>query len=531
MRHFDAIVVGSGIAGLSFAYRLGLAGHRVAIITKKDRAESNTNYAQGGIACVMAAGDDFEGHVKDTLAAGAGLCCDAVVRSIIRNGPESIQALIDLGVPFSQLEDGRLSLGREGGHSRRRILHVEDTTGKAIEKALIRAVTDCPQITILEHYYAIDLITTSRLSKEENKRSQKDRVLGLYALQTETGRVETLRATAVLLATGGIGQVYQYTSNPAIATGDGIAMAYRAGLPIRNMEFVQFHPTTLYTHSGERFLISEAVRGEGGVLRNAEGRAFMSAYHKEADLAPRDVVARAIDQEMKQTGVPHLWLDVSHCSADALRSRFPNIYKGCLEQGIDITRDKIPVVPAAHYLCGGIPTDLDGSTELVGLYACGEVACTGLHGANRLASNSLLEAVVTARLAAKSVCAFLEENEPSSLILPQWVTGDIHDKDERVILAHNRDELKRTLWDYVGIVRTTKRLERAQTRIRNLAAEIDEYYWNVQVDVDLLELRNMVQTADLIVRCALQRRESRGLHYTLDYPDQQKDAVDTEVRS
>ena len=526
-QHYDAIVVGSGIAGLSFACRLGQAGWRVAILTKKNCAESNTNYAQGGIACVMDPSDDFEKHVEDTLIAGDGLCRVEVVRSIIRNGPACIQDLIALGVAFSQQGDGRLSLGREGGHSQRRILHVADATGKAIEAALLRAVTACPHITLLEHHYAIDLITYRRLAQGENVPCEQDALLGLYALETKTGRIQPLRSTAILLATGGVGQVYRYTTNPGIATGDGIAMAYRGGLAIRNMEFIQFHPTTLYTQSGERFLISEAVRGEGAVLRNTAGRAFMQDYHERADLAPRDVVARSIDQEMKQSGAPHLWLDLSPCSVSSLQQRFPNIYAVCRQHGIDITRDAIPVVPAAHYLCGGIPTDLDGATALPGLYACGEVACTGLNGANRLASNSLLEAVVTARLAAKRVHCFLQERPPSTLPLPQWATVKVNGKDERVTLAHNREELKRTLWDYVGIVRTTNHLERAQRRIKTLADEVHEYYWSFPIDVDLLELRNLIQVADLIVRCALERCESRGLHYTLNYPEHQASALDT----
>lgn len=517
-QEFDIIVVGSGIAGLSFALKVAQGGATVAILTKKNQAESNTNYAQGGIAVVTSASDDFETHVEDTLEAGDGLCDEAVVREIIRDGPECIQELVDLGVDFTRLEDGRQSLGKEGGHSKRRILHVKDMTGKAIEEALLAAIAEHPRITVHEHYFAIDFLTVKKLWKRGiHPGEEADRVIGLYALDVRTGKVETFSARAVLLASGGVGQVYQYTTNPPIATGDGIAMAYRCGLEVRNLEFVQFHPTALYSPEGERFLITEALRGEGAILRNLAGQAFMDKYHERKDLAPRDIVARAIDQEMKKSGARHVWLDATSIGPDELVDRFPNIYEVCLRNGIDITKEPIPVVPAAHYLCGGVASDTSARTGLPGFYVCGEVACTGLHGANRLASNSLLEAVVMAHRGAKAVLDYLQDQQPAHLQLPFWVESDLQDSDERVILLHNLDELKRTLWDYVGIVRSTKRLERARTRIKNLRNEIHEYYWNFKVDSTLLELRNMILVAGLIVDCALQRRESRGLHHTLDY--------------
>ncbi len=526
MERFDIIVVGSGIAGLSFSLKAAERGCRVAILTKKNQAESNTNYAQGGIACVFSSGDDFELHVRDTLKAGDGLCQESVVRCIIEEGPERVEELIRLGVAFSQLEDGRVSLHREGGHSKRRILHVQDLTGRAIEQALLHAVAESPQITMFEHHLAIDLITSHKIGRFA---AEQNRVLGLYALDVRTEEVKTYSAPVVFLAAGGVGHVYLYTTNPSIATGDGIAMSWRAGAEIRNMEFIQFHPTALYSKTEERFLISEAVRGEGAVLRNTAGEPFMQRYHPSADLAPRDVVARAIDAEMKRSGATHLWLDISGRDRDELREKFPSIFAACERQGIDISRDRIPVVPAAHYLCGGVAANVDAETNLPGLYAAGEVACTGLHGANRLASNSLLEAVVVAHRAARAVTGYLSNDYPDVPALPEWVDGDVRNSDERVVLSHNWDELKRTMWDYVGIVRTTKRLERACTRIERLRQEIHDYYWNFKVEPTLLELRNLIEVAALIVECALQRRESRGLHYTLDYPEKRGKLEDTRV--
>ncbi len=528
---YDVIVVGSGIAGLSFAVKMAEAGKRVAIITKKNSAESNTNYAQGGIAAVTSKTDDVEMHVADTLEAGDGLCHEASVREILRDGPECIEELVQRGVAFSQLEDGRVSLGKEGGHSKRRILHVQDVTGKAIEEALLGAVNEHPGITVLEHHFAIELITAEKLRQRGlDVPAEKNCVLGLYVLNNRSEEVETYTTGVVLLATGGIGQVYQYTTNPPIATGDGIAMAYRAGVEVVNMEFIQFHPTAFYSPGGDRFLISEAVRGEGAILRNLRGEAFMSGYDERGDLAPRDIVARAIDSEMKRSGSRHVWLDVRHLSAAFMQERFPTISQYCTSQEIDLDTGMIPVVPAAHYLCGGVKTELDGSTSLSGLYACGEVACTGLHGANRLASNSLLEAVVIAKRASLAVASFLAARGTREEDLPPWVDGDLRDSDERVVLTHNRDELRQTLWDYVSIVRTNKRLQRARTRIRNLQREIDEYYWNFKVDSGLLELRNLIEVAGLVVECALQREESRGLHYSLDYPKKEEAPTDTAVQ-
>ncbi|MEO0508787.1 MAG: L-aspartate oxidase [Verrucomicrobiota bacterium] len=524
---YDVIVVGSGIAGLSFALKVAEAGKSVAIITKKNSAESNTNYAQGGIAAVTSRTDDVEMHVADTLTAGDGLCDEQAVREILKDGPASIDELVRRGVGFSQLGDGRVSLGKEGGHSKRRILHVKDMTGKAIEQALLHAIENSKRIDTLEHHFAVELITSAKLRHHGQSASGSNRVLGLYALDTQTGKVETFETGAVMLATGGIGQVYQYTTNPFIATGDGIAMAYRAGVEVRNMEFIQFHPTAFYSRDSDRFLISEAVRGEGAILRNLKGDAFMGKYDKRKDLAPRDIVARAIDSEMKKSGARHVWLDTRGIGLKTLHERFPNIYDYCAKRGLSLERDMIPVVPAAHYLCGGVQTKLNGETSLSGLYACGEVACTGLHGANRLASNSLLEAVVMANRGADAVVEYCGRNTRSKTKLPTWKDGDVRDSDERVVLLHNWDEVKRTMWDYVGIVRSTKRLERAQTRIQTLDREINEYYWNFKVDESLLELRNMILVARLVIDCALQRKESRGLHSTLDYPGLSEDAVDT----
>jgi L-aspartate oxidase len=518
-RFYDVIVVGSGIAGLSFALKVADSGRKVGIITKKNSAESNTNYAQGGIAAVTSQTDDVEMHVADTLDAGDGLCDESAVREILRDGPSSIEELVQRGVDFSQLGDGRVSLGKEGGHSKRRILHVRDMTGKAIEDALLHAIEVSENIDTLEHFFAMDLITPSKVPGSHPSDFGSNRVLGLFALNTQEDRVETFRAGAVLLATGGIGQIYQYTTNPYIATGDGIAMAYRAGVEVQNMEFIQFHPTAFYTRDSDRFLISEAVRGEGAILRNMKGEAFMGRYDRRKDLAPRDIVARAIDSEMKMSGARHVWLDTRGIELEVLQSRFPNIYAFCESRGISPDTDMIPVVPAAHYLCGGVKTNLHGETSLPGLYACGEVACTGLHGANRLASNSLLEAVVMANRGAEAVADYLDKIESTGPELPVWKDGDFRDSDERVVLLHNWDEVKRTMWDYVGIVRTKKRLERARTRIQTLEREINEYYWNFKVDESLLELRNMILVAAMVINCALQREESRGLHYILDYPE------------
>ena len=526
--NFDLLVIGSGIAGLSFAIKTAAKGLRVAIVTKKASAESNTNHAQGGIACVFDQADDFENHVRDTLVAGDGLCDEAVTRAIVEAAPARIRELIEIGVDFSKGEDGGYDLTREGGHSHRRILHAHDLTGKAIEDALLAVAAKNPNISFFEYHMAIDLITTARLKGSKiSAADPENRVLGAYVLDVASGEVLTFRAGAVVLASGGIGQVYQYTTNPDIATGDGIAMAYRAGAFVRNMEFVQFHPTAMYAPDGSRELISESVRGEGAILRDIKGRAFMKDYDARGDLAPRDIVARAIDAEMKKSGAPHVWLDITHKPADYLRERFPHIYNTCLAHGIDMAKEKIPVVPAAHYLCGGVKTDMNAATSVRGLYACGETACTGLHGANRLASNSLLEAVVLAHNGAAAVVDFLAKNPVPAADVPAWQDGNVQDSDERVVLSHNWDELRRAMWDYVGIVRTTKRLHRALTRVRMLKSEINEYYWNFKVEAKLLELRNLVQIGEIVILCAMQRHESRGLHCTLDYPTKSDEIYDS----
>ncbi|HTQ30097.1 MAG TPA: L-aspartate oxidase [Opitutaceae bacterium] len=535
-RQFDVLVIGSGIAGLSFALKVAQGGHSVAILTKKNKADSNTNRAQGGIAVVMAQTDNFAKHVHDTMVAGDGLCDERVVREIVRDGPARVQELIETGLKFSRDTSGAYDLGREGGHTERRILHVKDMTGQAIEEALLKALAREPRIALFEHFFAIDVVTTAKLGAGRRVRGKggtsrrPNRVAGLYALDVRDGRVVTFHAPVVMLSTGGAGQVYLYTTNPDIATGDGIAMAFRAGVAVKNMEFIQFHPTTLYSATDQRFLISEAVRGEGAILRNAAGEAFMGAYHPMADLAPRDIVARAIDSEMKKSGAPHVWLDITHRNEAFLRGRFPQIYQTCRKLGFNLARDLIPVVPAAHYTCGGVATNLAAETSLPGLYACGEVACTGLHGANRLASNSLLEAVVMAHRGAGSVERYLRTVHRAAADIPPWVDLGGGSDDERVVLAHNWDELRRTMWDYVGIMRTTKRLERARHRITNLVREIQEYYWNFSVDSRLLELRNLLQVAELIVACALQRHESRGLHAIEDFPGKRRVARDSTVR-
>ena len=516
MKEYDFVVIGSGIAGLSFALKAAKHGS-VAVVTKRKGADTNTAWAQGGIACVTSDEDSFELHVRDTLEAGAGLCDEQVVRTIVTEAPARIQDLIDLGLEFDEREVSghrEFDLGREGGHSKRRVLHVRDVTGKEIEDVLLRELGRQSHVDLLENHMAVDLITAAKVGF-----AAEDRCLGAYVLDEITGEVETIRSDRIVLATGGCGKVYLYTTNPDIATGDGVAMAWRAGATIANMEFVQFHPTCLFHPKAKSFLISEAVRGEGGILRNNRGEDFMKRYDARGSLAPRDIVARAIDAEIKRSGAHCVFLDITDKPVEFLRERFPNIYETCLRFGIDMTKQPIPVVPAAHYQCGGIRTDVNGATSLPGLYAIGEVGCTGLHGANRLASNSLLEGLVVAHRAVESSVNSRLSQSQRAIAVPEWQSGDVQDVDELVVIYHNWDEIRRLMWDYVGIVRTDKRLQRASARLRNLQREIREFYWNFKVSVDLLELRNLATVAALIVDSALSRKESRGLHYTLDYPE------------
>ena len=524
---FDVAIVGSGLAGLSVALHLAQT-RTVAIISKRALLDGASNWAQGGIAAVLDSGDTHQKHIDDTLVAGGGLCDEAATRFIIEHGREAIEWLIEQGVPFTRDATAEMGfhLTREGGHSERRIIHAADATGHAVQVTLEQKVRAHPNITIFEQHCAIDVITSDKLSGKvahpASSNPSQPHCYGLYVQDEKTGQVLTFEAEHTVLATGGAGKVYLYTTNPDTATGDGIAMAWRAGCRVSNMEFIQFHPTCLYHPYAKSFLITEAIRGEGGLLKlppeagAAAGTRFMPMYDERGELAPRDVVARAIDFEMKKRGLDYVNLDISHQPPEFLKEHFPTIYARCLELGIDITTQPIPVVPAVHFTCGGVVTDLAGATDVPGLYAVGEVACTGLHGANRLASNSLLECLVVGRACALEIAAKPRTELPS---LPAWDESRVTNADEEVVIAHNWDELRRFMWNYVGIVRTNKRLERAQHRIALLKEEIDEYYRNFRITHDLLELRNLVDVASLIVNSALSRRESRGLHFSRDYPN------------
>jgi L-aspartate oxidase len=519
MQQFDALIIGSGLAGLSLALKLA-ERRRVAVITKKALLDGASSKAQGGIATVLSEEDSLAEHIQDTLTAGAGMCDEEVTRFVVEHAKPALDWLIEQGVPFTRDESTETGyhLTREGGHSHRRIIHAADATGMAVQETLARRVLSHPNITVLEHHIAVDLITGKKLGRQDN------RCYGAYALNSVSDEVVTIAAADTILATGGAGKVYLYTTNPDTATGDGIAMGWRAGCRVANMEFIQFHPTCLYHPHAKSFLISEAVRGEGGLLKLPDGTRFMPDYDPRAELAPRDIVARAIDFEMKKRGLDCVYLDISHRPPEFLKEHFPTIYARCLELGIDISKQPIPVVPAVHFTCGGIVIDLHGRTDIGHLYAIGETAHSGLHGANRLASNSLLECMVFSDAAAKDILGKLPE---APIPLPQWDESQVTDADEEIVISHNWDELRRFMWDYVGIVRTTKRLQRAQHRIKLLHEEINEYYTNFHVTSDLLELRNLVQSADLIVQSALARHESRGLHYSKDYPETLPHAVPT----
>ena len=540
---FDTLIIGSGIAGLYAAIK-AIANGTVALVTKRELFDCNSVYAQGGISCVMKdinEKDSFKSHIQDTLKAGAGLCNEEAVKELVYAAPERIKDLIKMGVQFtlrgevdtgiSEEESGQYDLGKEGGHSRRRILHSGDVTGEELIRALVKACKKDKNISIFEEHHAIDLITTEKLGwgLEDNQ------CLGAYVLNVEEDEVKTFLSKVTIVASGGAGKVYQYTTNPDVATGDGIAMCFRANAEVANMEFFQFHPTCLYHHTIKSFLISEAVRGEGAVLKIKKKNKFvefMPKYHRLKSLAPRDIVARAIDSELKKTGEKCVFLDITHHDEKFLRKRFPKIFEKCLEIGLNMATDLIPVVPAAHYCCGGIKTDTNGKTSLNRLYAIGETACTGLHGANRLASNSLMEAVVMAYNAAINSGEKIKTINNSSLnaqynAVPEWSRGNARDSDEQVVITHNWSEIRSFMWDYVGIFRTTKRLQRAKRRIRNIHQEITHYYWDFVITPDLIELRNLACLSELIIDSALSRKESRGLHYNSDFPDSMEEAVET----
>jgi len=517
----DFLIIGSGIAGLSYALDVAEYGS-VNIVTKKEDTETTTNYAQGGIAAVSSKEDSFEAHIEDTLKGGAGLCNLEVVRKVVEAGPRCIQRLKDIGVQFSTSRQGlksRFDLGIEGGHSHKRVVHAADFTGREIEKGLLAAIAARPNIRIYENHLAIDLLTQHQIGGKR-KAGEKIRCWGAYVLDTRTEEVKTFTSKITLLATGGAGRVYSHTTNPEIATGDGIAMAYRAGAAIANMEFVQFHPTMLYHPQANSFLISEAVRGEGGKLRLVDGKFFMQHYDPRRELASRDVVARAIDAELKKSGDPCVFLDITHLPPDFIKERFPRIYQRCSELNLDITGEWIPVVPAAHYICGGVQTDLYGRSSIESLWAIGEVASTGMHGANRLASNSLLEAVAFAEFASRDSTAKFKEIKNESLPrVPEWSSSQVFDQREWVVVSHDRQEIAQLMWDYVGIVRSNYRLDKARERLEILSRDIEDFYRKNPVRGDVIELRNIATVARLIVKSARTREESRGLHFNLDYPE------------
>jgi len=526
----DFLIIGSGVAGLTFALKVAEFGN-VALVTKKGIMDSTTTMAQGGIASVFSKFDSFDLHIQDTLVSGDGLCNRDVVEMVVKNGPDRIRELIDLGVNFNFKEKERsdseslpfdtdFDLGREGGHSEKRIVHAHDMTGMELERVLVTHVKNHDRIMLFENHIAVDLITIStRMKRGLITTTHEDYCCGAYVLDRPTNKIKTFCAKITLLATGSAGKVYLYTSNPDIATGDGIAMGYRAGATVANLEFVQFHPTCLYHPDAKNFLISEAVRGEGAILIDSSGNAFMEEYDSQKDLACRDVVARAIDAELKKSGDDSVFLDVSNKNTDFIKERFPNLYEKCLNFGFDMTKEPLPVVPAAHYMCGGIATDMFGRTDLHRLYAIGETACTGLHGANRLASNSLIEALVYSHTASKQAVEDIDVFDFSSTPdPPPWDEVGTTDSDEVIMVSHNWDEIRRLMWNYVGIVRSDKRLARAKRRIEIIQKEINEYYWNFRVSADLVELRNIAIVADLIIKCASHRKESRGLHYNIEYP-------------
>jgi len=524
MQQFDVLIIGSGLAGLSLALRTA-SNKKICLVSKRTINDSASNWAQGGIAAVLNNEDSIEAHIQDTLTAGAGLCDIAVTKKVVEHGKETVEWLIEQGVSFTrEADDSGYHLTREGGHSQRRIIHSADATGHAVQVTLAEKVRRHPNITLLENHIAVDLITTQKVKTNDAALADNNACLGAYVLDNTSGKVITIGAQNTVLATGGAGKVYLYTTNPDVSTGDGMAMAWRAGCRVANMEFIQFHPTCLFHPHAKSFLISEVVRGEGGILKLPDGTRFMPEHDARAELAPRDVVARAIDFEMKKRGLDCVYLDISHRSLEFIQEHFPNIYRRCLELGIDISKTPIPVVPAVHFMCGGVMTDDVGRTDIQHLYAIGETACTGLHGANRLASNSLLECLVFGQSAAEDI---LSQKDISIPTLPYWDESRVTDADEEVLISHTWDELRRSMWNYVGIVRTDKRLSRALHRIHMLRDEVHEFYSNFKISNDLIELRNLLQVAELIVRSAMERKESRGLHYSKDHPNTDPDPIPT----